>query len=328
MKKTFLALAILVGSTHLFAQDAPKDAAPTEGWSRKGKISFLLNQSAFNNDWTGGGVSSIAGNLSLDYKFNYKKGFLSWDNIILADYGMTKLKTDDFARKTNDRFDFNSVVSRDIEGSNWKYSFFMNFKTQMDSGFEDTKTEVKDSNGNPVTYIDVNGKPVNLMEITQEKRSHFFSPAYLQLGPGMLWEKSKNLFVNISPATSKFIFVHKDFTDSKKFKKGVTVDSFNKAGGYFGVEANKSFRFEFGASLTAYAKFDLMKNISMENILKLYTNYLQDPQNVDIDYTANIAMTINKYLSANIAFQAVYDDNAVGSFQIREVFGLGVNYIF
>ena len=66
----------------------------------------------------------------------------------------------------------------------------------------------------------------------------------------------------------------------------------------------------------------------MENILNLYANYLEDPQNVDIDYTANVVMIINKYLSTNLTFQAIYDDNAIGAFQIREVFGLGVNYGF
>ena len=39
-------------------------------------------------------------------------------------------------------------------------------------------------------------------------------------------------------------------------------------------------------------------------------------------------MTINKYLSANFTFQAIYDDDAAKAFQIREVLGLGVNYKF
>ena len=49
---------------------------------------------------------------------------------------------------------------------------------------------------------------------------------------------------------------------------------------------------------------------------------------IDIDYTANLVMTINKYLSANFTFQAIYDDNAAKAFQIREVLGLGVTYKF
>ena len=64
----------------------------------------------------------------------------------------------------------------------------------------------------------------------------------------------------------------------------------------------------------------------MENILALYSNYLEDPQNIDLDYTMNLVMSINKYLSANLIFQTIYDDNAYRGFQIREVFGIGINY--
>ena len=39
-------------------------------------------------------------------------------------------------------------------------------------------------------------------------------------------------------------------------------------------------------------------------------------------------MSINKYLTANFTIQAIYDDNAVKGFQIREALGVGVTYGF
>ena len=148
---------------------------------------------------------------------------------------------------------------------------------------------------------------------TGTKISHFFSPAYLQAGPGMLWKKSDNLKINIAPATSRLIFVH---------------DHFTQFGSAFGVEQGETTRYEFGAALNAYYKFSIMDNVTMENIANLYSNYLDNPGNVDIDYQMNLVMKINKYLSTNVSFQAIYDDNAIGAFQIREVFGLGVNVTF
>jgi len=145
------------------------------------------------------------------------------------------------------------------------------------------------------------------------KTTHFLSPAYLQAGPGMLWKKSDNLKVNIAPATSRLIMVHNHFTEF---------------GSSFGVEQGKTTRFEFGASVAAYYKFNIMENVSIENILTLYSNYLENPQNIDIDYSMNLVLGVNKYLSANISFQTIYDDNAFKGFQTREVFGLGVNYGF
>ena len=144
--------------------------------------------------------------------------------------------------------------------------------------------------------------------------TRILSPGYLQVGPGMLWRKSDNLKVNIAPATSKLIVVDKELT---------LPDA-----AYFGVEEGKSTRYELGASIGAYYKFTLMENITMENILNLYSDYLGDPQNVDLDYTINIVMGINKYFSTNLAFQAIYDDNAFQGLQTRQMIGLGINYRF
>jgi hypothetical protein len=148
---------------------------------------------------------------------------------------------------------------------------------------------------------------------TNVKTTHFMSPAYLQVGPGMLWKKSDNLKVNIAPATSRLILVN---------------DQFTLLGPSFGVEQGETSRFELGASVAAYYKLNIMENVSMENTLNLYSNYLENAQNVDLDYTMNLVMKINKYLSANLAFQTIYDDNAYQGFQTREVFGLGVNFGF
>ena len=262
------------------------------GWKKTGNFVLLLNQSAFNNEWLGGGTSNIAGNAGLNYDFNYKTPDMIWDNKFIAAYGLTKQKGQEMT-KSDDRLEFTSLLGKKAKGY-WFYSGFLNFKTQMDAGF----VKVTD----PVTSDEI-----------LVKNSHFFSPAYLQAGPGMLWKKSDNLKVNIAPATSRVIFVHKHFTEF---------------GSAFGVEQGKSSRFEFGAALNGYYKFNIMENVSMENILNLYSNYLEKPQNVDMDYQMNLVMKINKYISTNVAFQAIYDDNAIGAFQIREVFGLGFNYGF
>lgn len=294
IKNSFLFFTLFFGLVSVNAQDETVVDTPKEGWSRAGNISLLFNQSSFDN-WSAGGVNNIAGNLGLNYDFNYLKGDLVWDNKFIAAYGITKIEDSD-QQKTDDRLELNSLFGKKAKEF-WYYSLFLNFKTQIDSGFQD-----------------------------DFKTSHFFSPAYLQVGPGMLWKKSDNLKVNIAPTTAKIIFVHDEFTNVGNVQ--AAIDAFNNAGGYFGVEANDTSRFELGVAIGAYYKLNLMENVSMENILNLYSNYLEDPQNLDLDYTMNLVMTINKYLSANLAFQTIYDDNAFQGFQIREVFGVGVNYGF
>jgi hypothetical protein len=144
------------------------------------------------------------------------------------------------------------------------------------------------------------------------------SPGYLTFGPGLFWKKGDHLRLNFAPLTSKMTFVDDFYTSQPGY-----ID-----GAYFGVDANKSLRYELGFYASVYYKFNIMTNVSAENTLNLYTNYLEDPQNVDMDYSLAIVMKINKFLSANLNFQAIYDDNAFQGFQTRQVFGLGVNYGF
>ena len=282
MKKMTFSLVFFFALISMHAQETATDT--TKFWTKKGNISLLFNQSAYNKQWLGGGTSNVAGNFGLNYDFNYKKDDIVWDNKFILAYGLTKIKGGDKPAKTDDRLELNSLWGKKAKGQ-WYYSMFFNFKTQMDIG----------------------------LDKNDEKISHFFSPAYFQLGPGMLWKKSNNLSVNFSPATSKLIIVHPHFT---QFRSS------------FGVLQGDSSRFEFGASISGYYKFNIMTNVSVENRLNLYSNYLDNPQNVDVDYQMNVIMKINKYLSANVAVQAIYDDNSVQAVQVRELFGLGVNYGF
>ncbi len=286
MKKYIVLILAFSVVTNLFAQDKVEEKK--DGWVKKGVFSFLLNQSTFSN-WQAGGENNLSGNLGANYDFNYKKGDFNWDNKIIASYGLVKTENSDYTKKTDDRIEFNSLVGKKAAG-NWYYSGILNFKTQFTKGYN---------------YTEVGGVE------TRTVYTNFFSPAYLNVGPGLLWKKSDDLKVNISPASSKLIIVDKALILP------------NAA--YFGVEQGESIRYELGFYTSAYYKFNIVENVSVENILNLYSNYLEDPQNVDLDYQLNIVLKVNKYLSTNIAFQTIYDDNAFTGFQTRQVFGLAAN---
>ncbi|SDS45101.1 DUF3078 domain-containing protein [Gramella sp. MAR_2010_147] len=299
MKKTLLfAFSLMLSITISYAQEEENDTIPN-GWKKEGNVQLLFNQSAFNKEWTGGGTSSVAGNLTVDYEFNYRMNEFTWDNKIIANYGLTKVKGDEFARKTSDRLELNSIAGKQIEETDFYYSWFLNFRTQFAKGYEF-------------------GEDPETGETIRTETTHFMSPAYLQSGPGIMYKKGDNFVLNLAPATARFIFVDKDFTSVEGYEDGQ----------YFGVDQGKSMRFELGAALSAFLSYEVLENVNMEHSLSLYSNYLDKPGNVDIDYLLNLEMGINDYLSANLIFQAIYDDNAVAAFQIREVFGLGVNFGF
>ena len=267
-----------------------------EKWKNSGNALFLINQSSFSN-WTSGGQSSVSGTLKIDYNFNYSDNGWDWDTKVISNFGLNKISGSDFLKKTDDRIEINSVLGKkfnnDIIGR-WSYSSFFNFQTQFAKGYRFGK----DANGNP----------------NRTEKSRFFSPATLQLGVGMYWKKSKDLWVNVAPMTGKLILVNRRFTENL---------SENQT--YFGVKKGGNSRFELGASVRSYYKSEIFENVTMENRLSLYSDYLDRPQNIDFDCTFNFIMKVNQYVSTNLIFQFVYDDNEIRRVQVREVLGVGLN---
>ncbi len=267
-----------------------------EKWKNSGNALFLINQSSFSN-WTSGGQSSVSGTLKIDYNFNYSDNGWDWDTKVISNFGLNKISGSDFLKKTDDRIEINSVLGKkfnnDIIGR-WSYSSFFNFQTQFAKGYRFGK----DANGNP----------------NRTEKSRFFSPATVQLGVGMYWKKSKDLWVNVAPMTGKLILVNRRFTENL---------SENQT--YFGVKKGGNSRFELGASIRSYYKSEIFENVTMENRLSLYSDYLDRPQNIDFDCTFNFIMKVNQYVSTNLIFQFVYDDNEIKRVQVREVLGVGLN---
>ncbi|MDA8588742.1 DUF3078 domain-containing protein [Flavobacteriaceae bacterium] len=284
---TFLCLTNLLFSQ---SNDIP------EKWKNSGNALFLVNQSSFSN-WTSGGQSSISGTLKIDYNFNYSDNGWDWDTKVISHFGLNKISGSDFLKKTDDRIEINSVLGKkfnnDIIGR-WSYSSFFNFQTQFAKGYRFGR----DANGNP----------------NRTEKSRFFSPATVQLGVGMYWKKSKDLWVNVAPMTGKLILVNRRFTEN-----------LNENQTYFGVKKGGNSRFELGASIRSYYKSEIFENVTMENRLSLYSDYLDRPQNIDFDCTFNFIMKVNQYVSTNLIFQFVYDDNEIRRVQIREVLGVGLN---
>ena len=144
----------------------------------------------------------------------------------------------------------------------WLYTFYANFQTQFAKGY-------------------------NYPGGVETKISNFLAPAYLTFGPGFAYKRSDNFRVNISPAAARIIIVNDDQLS---------------ADGAFGVDRGKKSKFQFGASLDAYYKVNLLENISLENTLKLYSDYLDKPGNIYTDYTANLFMKVNKFVTVNAGY--------------------------
>ena len=86
-----------------------------------------------------------------------------------------------------------------------------------------------------------------------------------------------------------------------------------------------------------------MENVTLNNKLEFFSNYLEKPQNIDIRWDVMLNMKVNDFLSANLITNLIYvddikvpldrDDNGEvdsSSFmiQFKEMFGVGLNLKF
>ena len=254
-------------------------------------------------NWSSGGENSISGLLKVYLKRDFEKLYTLWKNEISIRYGMNNVQ-DKGLIKTDDAIKINSTFGyRKNEFSNWYYSSKFNFSTQFTDGFKYPNTD------DPI--------------------SRFFAPAYLYFGFGTQYNLVKKHFsIYFSPATLKSTFVH-DKTLSNE--------------GAFGVEKGKRSRHEFGAAIQSSWDVEVFKNVAMRNRLGLYTDYINNFGNIDVNWELAFKFKINKFFEANIGSQLIYDDDikhkedtnddgkleTVGPrVQFKQQLGIGVLYKF
>ncbi len=156
--------------------------------------------------------------------------------------------------------------------------------------------------------------------------SDLLAPGYLLGAIGLDFKPSENFTLFIAPVTTKVTFVN---------------DQALADAGAFGVEPGENMRSEFGGYLRMFYKRDLMENVSFQTKLDLFSNYLENPENLDISWEVLISMKVNKYISATITTHLLYDDDIdiawtdsdnidhVGpNTQFKEVLGVGFSYKF
>ncbi len=213
------------------------------------------------------------------------------------DLGFGLVKQGDLTRKTNDKIDFTSQYGRKAS-EKWKYSALLNFRTQFTDGY---------------TYYG---------DTAKSKISDFFSPAYLTGSVGMEYNPTDNFSLFLSPLASKLTFV---------------VDDSLSAAGQFGVEPGNKFRAELGGYVRVAYTVKLMENVTLGSKIDFFSNYMDKPGNVDVNFELLLSMQINKYLAATVNMNGIYDDDINVTrkddtkgpgWQIKEVLGVGFSYKF
>lgn len=294
MKRFFtfcLSALFVMFSVCSYAQDATKkkDEGP---WKTGGDASLTFLSSSFSSEWTAkdGGQNNVTVGALVNAFAKYKKDKITWENNLLTQYTSQKTAVNPDFVKTLDKLELLSLAGLEAR-EYWYYSMALSVKTQW------TPTKINSFSGQRDSVI-----------------SSFFSPGQILIGPGMKYTRGKKedkfqISMNISPATAKFIIVN---------DQQVADANYN----------GDNFQLEFGASILGTARVNLRENVTYQTNVELFSNYLKDPQFIDVKWSNIISTNILKIITVNFTYDLRFDKDISDSVRSATTLGVGLGYKF
>ncbi len=174
-------------------------------------------------------------------------------------------------RKSDDFFELGSQLGYRL-GKSWKLSFLTTLRSQFARGYEFPA------------------------DTTRSLVSKGFSPAYSVIAPGIEYSAPKYFKAMLSPITNK---------------NNIVMDNVNIDETRYGVEEGKKVFAQFGAYFTATFEAEILKNITYSTKIDLFSNYLLNPQNVDVNWNNKLVLKVNEWLNVAITTELIYDDDVM-----------------
>jgi hypothetical protein len=326
MKKCFnlaLLACMLLGSYTASAQTKALDTIKAhvtakidsikKKWDIGGLFSVTFSQANFLN-WSAGGQDALGLTSLVSFHANYSSGKFKWLNDVELGYGFQRIADQPF-QKTTDQIAITTNPGYRVFDSTLA-GLLVNFQSQFAPGY--------------------------LLPNDSILISKFFAPAFVVIAAGLTWKPTKALSVFLSPATARLTFVEdQGLADQGAF--GVKPAVYDSLGNK--IQNGKTELTQFGAYFKGDYCKEIWKNIKLTTDLELFSNYLKDPQNIVVNWTTFIQLKVNKFISATLNTQLIYDNNVeipvfkdiagvntvVGKgprLQFKDIFGVGLAYKF
>ncbi|MEN8227221.1 MAG: DUF3078 domain-containing protein [Bacteroidota bacterium] len=124
--------------------------------------------------------------------------------------------------------------------------------------------------------------------------SKFLNPASLTIGLGAEYKPFKNTTLNMAPLSYKNTFVlDTGLIDQTKH----------------GIDQNKRAKQELGTQIVLVNTITPMEDLKVTNRLRLFSNYLNKPENIDVDWEMLLDKKISWFFTIRLNLQLIYDDD-------------------
>lgn len=272
--------------------DSLRIANPENYWSKQNQFGLDVNEVTYQN-WESGGSNSISFLISAYFSRTYERESVRWKSELIAKYGLNAEKGHKL-RKTDDELEFVSTFSyRTSPKSSWFYSAKVNFKTQFAKGY---------------SYPD-----------RDYSISSFMAPGRLFFGVGAELGKDSDTFtLYLSPSTVRTTFVlNQRLANQGAFGvDGAVFDDNDNI-----IRQGERSKTEFGFLLTNTYNTEIFENIGFSNRLSLYSDYINDFGNIDVDWRIEFDFRVNHFVTAKLGSHLRYYNDTKTT--IREGLGVG-----
>ena len=229
----------------------------------------LQANETFVQHWAKGGENSVSLLGIINIEADYTNNDFKWENDFEFKLGAIK-QEEDKVRKNDDRLKISSKLGYKAF-KNWFYTANFDFETQLFDGYDLKKGDFE--------------TPI----------SGFLSPAKTYLSLGMDYKYNKSLLsVFASPLT---------------FKNTLVTDTANISATRYGIEKGKISKSEAGAYIKGALKWNINTASLLESKIYLFSNYIENPQNVDVEWEGNYEYRFSQVFSFRFSAYLKYDDD-------------------
>ncbi|TYP90237.1 Protein of unknown function (DUF3078) [Sphingobacterium allocomposti] len=285
----------------------PKLQLEVDYWKHWTKFGINANQASFSENWSAGGVNSIAVGALAWHKSEYNKNNFQFTTELDLRYGKIKNK-DQLAKKNNDRIFWDNKLAYKLSNS-WALYFSVTFESQFDIGY---------------TYTTEQG-----VERIYEYQSSFMGPAYFTESFGLEYKPDNTFSLRLGTGTARQTLVLDDRVGSltveeyaRRYPENRPISQDQEK---FGLKPGESFRNDLAFQLTANLDRNLSKNLNLKSRYNMFADYkdLSDPDHrLDAVLTAKITSLVNVSLTGIV----VYNSSEAPKVQYSQALALGLTY--
>jgi hypothetical protein len=138
--------------------------------------------------------------------------------------------------------------------------------------------------------------------------SNFLSPAFFTQSLGLTYEPAPWYMLRAGGAMKQTIVKDQELRP------------------LYDVDTNDFLRLEAGAELNNVIDIELMENVRWRSTLNVFLSFNEIESPPDVTWENNVSLRVNDWLSTELEFVALYNENVSDAVQIKEVLSVGVTF--